>query len=140
MYNVDTLQLPLLSGVIGPGSSSLTEDVQNMLAQFQIPEIGYSATSTTLSDTKLYPYFLRVVAPDSEQAKALVEFIYASGWRYVSALYSEGKKVGNPLILSSGGFTIDSVESRTPSLQLFSSHSKVFENCCRFLKLPQLVG
>ena len=77
-------------GVIGPGSSSVTEDVQNMLSQFDIPQIGYSATSITLSNTDHYPYFLRVVSPDSQQAQALADLVHESGWKYVSTVHSEG--------------------------------------------------
>ena len=61
-----------------------------MLAQFQIPEIGYSATSITLSNTELYPYFLRVVSPDSQQAQALAELVQAFGWTYISTIHSDG--------------------------------------------------
>lgn len=61
-----------------------------MLAQFEIPEIGYSATSITLSNNDLYPYFLRVVSPDSQQAQALADLVEAFGWKYVSTLHSEG--------------------------------------------------
>ncbi|CAI9738095.1 metabotropic glutamate receptor 1-like [Octopus vulgaris] len=52
-------------GMIGPGSSSSTIQVQNLLSIFTIPQIGYSATSSDLSDKSLYKYFLRVVPPDS---------------------------------------------------------------------------
>lgn len=78
-------------GVIGPGSSSVTEDVQNMLAQFDIPVIGYSATAISLSDTDLYPYFLRVVSPDSQQARAIADLVISFNWKYVSTVHSEGK-------------------------------------------------
>lgn len=77
--------------MIGPGSSAVSEDVQNMLAQFQIPQIGYSATSITLSNTELYPYYLRVVSPDSQQAQALADIVQQFGWRYVSTIHSEGE-------------------------------------------------
>lgn len=79
-------------GVIGPGSSAVTEDVQNMLSQFDIPQIGYSSTSITLSNTDRYPYFLRVVSPDSQQAQALADLVFEFGWKYVSTVHSEGMK------------------------------------------------
>lgn len=37
-------------GLIGPGSSSVAIQVQNLLQLFNIPQIAYSATSMTLSD------------------------------------------------------------------------------------------
>ena len=83
-------------GVLGPGSSSVTEDVQNMLSQFQIPQVGYSATSITLSNTHLYPYFLRVVPPDSEQAQALADLTHSFGWKYISTVHTDGKLITSP--------------------------------------------
>lgn len=37
-------------GLIGPGSSSVAIQVQNLLQLFNIPQIAYSATSMDLSD------------------------------------------------------------------------------------------
>lgn len=37
-------------GLIGPGSSSVAIQVQNLLQLFNIPQIAYSATSVDLSD------------------------------------------------------------------------------------------
>ncbi|XP_053162207.1 metabotropic glutamate receptor 5 isoform X2 [Hemicordylus capensis] len=86
---------PLLSkkpivGVIGPGSSSVAIQVQNLLQLFNIPQIAYSATSKDLSDKTLFKYFMRVVPSDAQQARAMVDIVKRYNWTYVSAVHTEG--------------------------------------------------
>ncbi|CAG5134429.1 unnamed protein product, partial [Candidula unifasciata] len=77
-------------GLVGPGSSEATIQVQNLLQIFNIPQIGYSATSHDLSDKNHYRYFLRVVPPDSYQAQALVDILLKCNWTYVSTVHTDG--------------------------------------------------
>ncbi|XP_075448672.1 metabotropic glutamate receptor 5 isoform X2 [Ascaphus truei] len=77
-------------GVIGPGSSSVAIQVQNLLQLFNIPQIAYSATSMDLSDKTLYKYFMRVVPSDAQQARAIVDIVKRYNWTYVSAVHTEG--------------------------------------------------
>uniref|UniRef100_A0A8D0AFT6 Metabotropic glutamate receptor 1 n=1 Tax=Sander lucioperca TaxID=283035 RepID=A0A8D0AFT6_SANLU len=77
-------------GLIGPGSSSVAIQVQNLLQLFNIPQIAYSATSMDLSDKSLYKYFMRVVPSDMQQAKAMVDIVKKYNWSYVSAIHTEG--------------------------------------------------
>ncbi|XP_043924754.1 metabotropic glutamate receptor 1 [Protopterus annectens] len=77
-------------GVIGPGSSSVAIQVQNLLQLFNIPQIAYSATSIDLSDKTLYKYFLRVVPPDTLQARSMLDIVKHYNWTYVSAVHTEG--------------------------------------------------
>nr|XP_057912520.1 metabotropic glutamate receptor 1b [Doryrhamphus excisus]XP_057912521.1 metabotropic glutamate receptor 1b [Doryrhamphus excisus] len=77
-------------GVIGPGSSSVAIQVQNLLQLFDIPQIAYSATSIDLSDKTLFKYFLRVVPSDTLQARALLDIVKRYNWTYVSAVHTEG--------------------------------------------------
>uniref|UniRef100_A0A3P9LTP2 Glutamate receptor, metabotropic 1b n=1 Tax=Oryzias latipes TaxID=8090 RepID=A0A3P9LTP2_ORYLA len=77
-------------GVIGPGSSSVAIQVQNLLQLFNIPQIAYSATSVDLSDKTLFKYFLRVVPSDTLQARALLDIVKRHNWTYVSAVHTEG--------------------------------------------------
>ncbi|XP_078130892.1 metabotropic glutamate receptor 1 [Sander vitreus] len=79
-----------IAGVIGPGSSSVAIQVQNLLQLFNIPQIGYSATSIDLSDKTLFKYFLRVVASDTLQARAMLDIVKRYNWTYVSAVHTEG--------------------------------------------------
>ena len=79
-----------IAGLIGPGSSSVTIQVQNLLSLFTIPQIGYSSTSKDLSIKSLYEYFLRVVPSDKLQARALVDLVLYFNWTYISTVYTEG--------------------------------------------------
>ncbi|GIY28826.1 metabotropic glutamate receptor 1 [Caerostris darwini] len=80
-----------LVGVIGPGSSTVTIQVQNLLQLFNIPQIGYSATSRDLSDKSFYKYFLRVVPSDFYQAQVMVDLVRSYNWTYVSTVHTDGK-------------------------------------------------
>ena len=64
--------------------------VQNLLSLFNIPQIGYSATSKDLSDKSLYRYFMRVVPSDKLQARALVDIVVHFNWTFISTVYTEG--------------------------------------------------
>ncbi|XP_061552892.1 metabotropic glutamate receptor 1b [Phycodurus eques] len=79
-----------IAGVVGPGSSSVAIQVQNLLQLFNIPQIAYSATSIDLSDKNLFQYFLRVVPSDTLQARALLDIVKRYNWTYVSAVHTEG--------------------------------------------------
>lgn len=81
-----------IAGVIGPGSSSVAIQVQNLLQLFDIPQIAYSATSIDLSDKTLYKYFLRVVPSDTLQARAMLDIVKRYNWTYVSAVHTEGRR------------------------------------------------
>jgi ABC-type branched-subunit amino acid transport system substrate-binding protein len=78
-------------GVIGPASSSVAIQVQNLLQLFQIPQIGYSTTSKDLSDKSRFSYFLRVVPSDYYQAQVMVDIVRKYNWTYVSAVNTDGK-------------------------------------------------
>lgn len=80
-----------LVGVVGPGSSTVTIQVQNLLQLFNIPQIGYSATSRDLSDKSFYKYFLRVVPSDFYQAQVMVDLVRTYNWTYVSTVHTDGK-------------------------------------------------
>ncbi len=80
-----------IAGVIGPGSSSVAIQVQNLLQLFNIPQIAYSATSIDLSDKTLFKYFLRVVPSDTLQARAILDIVKRYNWTYVSAVHTEGE-------------------------------------------------
>ena len=80
-----------IAGLIGPGSSENTIQVQSMLQMFNIPQIGYSATSIDLSNKNLYKYFVRVVPSDNYQAQAMLDVVLRFNWTYVSTVHSDGK-------------------------------------------------
>ncbi|OWF48826.1 metabotropic glutamate receptor 1-like [Mizuhopecten yessoensis] len=77
-------------GLIGPGSSHNTIQVQNLLQIFHIPQIGFSATSMELSNKNLYGYFLRVVPSDKYQAQAMLDIVIRYNWTYISTVHTDG--------------------------------------------------
>lgn len=80
-----------IAGLIGPGNSHNTIQVQNLLQLFHIPQIGYSATSMELSKKSLYKYFLRVVPSDKYQAQAMLDIVLRYNWTYISTIHTDGK-------------------------------------------------
>lgn len=80
-----------LIGVVGPGSSSVALQVQNLLQLFHMPQIGYSTTSRDLSDKSRFNYFLRVVPSDYYQAQVMLDIVRYFGWKYVSAVNTDGR-------------------------------------------------
>uniref|UniRef100_A0A915JTI3 Receptor ligand binding region domain-containing protein n=1 Tax=Romanomermis culicivorax TaxID=13658 RepID=A0A915JTI3_ROMCU len=84
---------PNLAAVIGPGSSDPSIAVQNLLQVFHIPQIGYSATSSHLSDKIEFKYYMRVVPSDGWQARALVDLVRYFNWTYIAVVYSSGGRI-----------------------------------------------
>uniref|UniRef100_A0A914V1A1 Receptor ligand binding region domain-containing protein n=1 Tax=Plectus sambesii TaxID=2011161 RepID=A0A914V1A1_9BILA len=79
-----------LAAVVGPGKSSTSIAVQNLLQVFRMPQIGYSATSTDLTNKEEFGYYLRVVPSDVWQARAMLEIVKRFGWTYIAVVYSAG--------------------------------------------------
>lgn len=88
-FSINSPKGPLI-GVIGPGSSSVALQVQNLLQLFHIPQVGYSTTSRDLSDKNRFNYFLRVVPSDFYQAQVMLDIVQFYGWTYVSAVNTDG--------------------------------------------------
>ncbi|KHN88099.1 Metabotropic glutamate receptor 5, partial [Toxocara canis] len=76
--------------IVGPAKSSTTIAVQNLLQVFRIPQIGYGATTTDLSDKEQFSYYMRVVPSDAWQAKTIVTILTHFKWTYVAVVYSAG--------------------------------------------------
>jgi metabotropic glutamate receptor 1 len=79
-----------ISAVIGPAGSTVSINVQNLLQLFDIPQVGYSATSRDLSDKKMFKTFLRVVPSDYLQVKAMIDVVQKMNWTYLFAIYTDG--------------------------------------------------
>lgn len=60
-------------GVVGCLSSDATLSVASFFTPQRIPTISYASSSPDLDDTINYPYFLRTVPSDEEQAIAMTE-------------------------------------------------------------------
>lgn len=79
--------------VIGPGGSGITINVQNLLQLFDIPQVGYSATSMELSEKKQFKTFLRVVPSDYLQVEAMIDLVTKMNWTYLFAVYTDGNLI-----------------------------------------------
>jgi hypothetical protein len=75
---------------IGPGGSSATINVQNLLRLYNIPQVGYSATSTYLSNKRMYRTFIRVVPSDYLQVKTMIDIVLKFNWTFVHAVFTVG--------------------------------------------------
>ena len=79
-----------IAALIGPGSSTISGPIQNVLQLFEIPEIDFGATAVELSDKNKHRFFSRVVPSDRQQARALVDIILRHNWTYIHAVHTEG--------------------------------------------------
>ena len=86
-----SIEIPI-AALIGPGSSEMTKQVQQVLQTFSIPQIGYSATAAELSNVADYKYFVRVVPPDTLQVELIASLLKMFGWSYVVLVNSIGKQ------------------------------------------------
>jgi hypothetical protein len=78
-----------LIGILGPASSSIALQVQNLLQLFSIPQIGYSTTSKDLSDKTRFSSFLRVVPSDYFQAQVMVDIVKHYNWSYIHTVHTD---------------------------------------------------
>ncbi|KAM7536530.1 hypothetical protein Aperf_G00000087319 [Anoplocephala perfoliata] len=93
-FSPTSIEIPI-SALIGPGTSEMSKQVQQVLQIFSIPQIGYSATAADLSNKADYQYFLRVAPSDALQieynTEAFVRFYGDSG---ISALKARMNTLG----------------------------------------------
>ncbi len=68
MPNILAVVSLFFPGVIGENYSSLSDPLARFLAMFNIPQISFSATASSLSDKEVYPYFMRTTPNDDKQA------------------------------------------------------------------------
>ena len=80
-------------GVIGPGYSFLTVASAILADIIDITLLSNAASSTELTDRATYPNFTRVVPPDSQQARALVDLALFYGW-YNASIVSTTEAYG----------------------------------------------
>ncbi|XP_072033630.1 metabotropic glutamate receptor 3-like [Amphiura filiformis] len=80
---------PQTIGVIGTGSSTTSAAVANLLGLFKVPQVSYSASSPILSDKQQYPYFLRTIASDINQAEVMSALSELMNWNYVAIVHTD---------------------------------------------------
>jgi ABC-type branched-subunit amino acid transport system substrate-binding protein len=100
----DTLQSTSLAGVtvkslasfnvlayIGPDSDDLAKSYSKALSAYLDPKplVSYLASDYLLSDSTVYPRFLRTVQPDGLQAVAIAMQINVLAWKKIAVLYSD---------------------------------------------------
>lgn len=83
-------------------SRTFSTQVQNLLQLFNMPQVGYSATSRDLSNKNFFKYFLRVVPADKLQAQVMIDLMLAHNWTYITVTYTEGKSK----LVSKGGVAL----------------------------------
>jgi ABC-type branched-subunit amino acid transport system substrate-binding protein len=74
--------------VIGSSGSSVSAAMAAELGPQKIPQVSYAASSPTLSDRSLYPYFMRVAASDADQGKAVADLVQAFGWTKGASIHT----------------------------------------------------
>ena len=101
-------------GIVGAASSSVSKSVAGVAAQNQIPQISYSSTNPDLSDKDQYPYFLRVVPPDSVQGVALANIVKDFGFTEVATIATSDD-------YGQGGISVFEEEARNLGIKILSS-------------------
>uniref|UniRef100_A0ABM5EKZ6 Taste receptor type 1 member 1 n=1 Tax=Pogona vitticeps TaxID=103695 RepID=A0ABM5EKZ6_9SAUR len=80
--------LPKAVAAVGPDSSDEAVLTASLLGNFRIPVVSYEATSTALSNKRLYPSFLRTVPTNYVQSCALIHLLEAFNWTWVAVVAS----------------------------------------------------
>ncbi|MHA2224486.1 MAG: ABC transporter substrate-binding protein [Candidatus Hodarchaeales archaeon] len=75
--------------VIGTSGSSVSVAIATELTPYKIPQISYSSSSPSLSNRTDYPYFMRIVASDADQANAIADLVAACNWTKGATIYSD---------------------------------------------------
>lgn len=78
-----------VSAVIGCFNSDATIAAQNFLGNYRVPQLSYTAGSSTLDDKTLYPSFLRIIEDANAQSKIMVDIVQKYGWTHIITVNSE---------------------------------------------------
>uniref|UniRef100_A0A8C0WT47 G-protein coupled receptors family 3 profile domain-containing protein n=1 Tax=Castor canadensis TaxID=51338 RepID=A0A8C0WT47_CASCN len=81
---------PKVMAIIGPDYTDHAVTTAALLSPFLVPLISYEASSTTLSEKRLYPSFLRTIPSDKYQVEVLVLLLQKFGWVWISLIGSYG--------------------------------------------------
>lgn len=74
--------------VCGSSGSSVSAAMATEFTPHKIVQISYASSSPALSDRSLYPYFMRVVASDADQGRAIADLIQAFGWTKSATIHT----------------------------------------------------
>ena len=85
--STEDIDITKILAAVGNMGSDVTIPLSFLFTKLKIPFISSSSSSPDLDDRINFPYFLRTVPSDVEQARAMVEIMKEMGWEYASALY-----------------------------------------------------
>ena len=74
-----------VSTILGPYDSASAVQISSLLSMAKIPIISFAATSDELSSNQ-YPYFLRTVPPDRQQARVQADLFEYFKWMYIGTV------------------------------------------------------
>ena len=74
-----------VSTILGPYDSASAVQISSLLSMAKIPIISFAATSDELSSNQ-YPYFLRTVPPDRQQARVQADLFEYFKWTYIGTV------------------------------------------------------
>ena len=83
----EDIDISKILAAVGNLGSDVTIPLSFLFTKLKIPFISSSSSSPDLDDRINFPYFLRTVPSDVQQARAMVEIMKAMDWVYASALY-----------------------------------------------------
>lgn len=83
----DVIDTKKILAAVGSLGSDVTIPLSFLFTKLKIPFISPTSSSPDLDDRINFPYFLRTVPSDVDQARAMVEIMKEMGWEYASALY-----------------------------------------------------
>ncbi|KAI4902801.1 hypothetical protein NFI96_011175 [Prochilodus magdalenae] len=77
-------------GVVGPSSSSDSLTMAPVFMMDLVPMISYAASSSRLSNTLVYPSFLRTIPTNKDIIRVIVRIIQHFGWNWVAFIGAQG--------------------------------------------------
>lgn len=81
--------------VIGAAASGVTVPMTFQFTSLGIPVISYASSSPDLDDRINYPYFLRTVPSDVDQARAMIEIVKRLNWKYIGGILYVNNNYGS---------------------------------------------
>ncbi|XP_062603475.1 uncharacterized protein LOC134265243 [Saccostrea cucullata] len=81
--------------VIGAAASGVTVPMTFQFTSLGIPVISYASSSPDLDDRVNYPYFLRTVPSDVDQARAMIEIAKHLKWQYIGGILYVNNNYGS---------------------------------------------
>lgn len=113
-----------LLAFVGADNGEQAEALAHELGRLNKTLVSPAASSAFLSDIRKYPYFLRTVPSDGEQAKALVALLARRKWNHVQAVLEEGDGVGEAFRTAVAGAGICIVQIHVIPRVHTSTHMK----------------